>query len=423
MKFLHLVLLLTFGTNIYAQLNTEYKANMPKRSTNSAVAYYNGKVYVFGTLDSTKLYSGIHQSSFVYDTITNTWDVLPNLPDTLGKIAMAASVIKDTIYIIGGYHVYANGNEKSSTRVHRFVPAINQFIADGSNIPIAIDDQVQDVWRDSLIYVITGWSNTTNVPNVQIYNPTNNTWSTGTSTPNINNYKAFGASGIIVQDTIYYFGGASLGTNFPITNYLRKGIINPNNPQNITWQIDTIPNFYGYRMGACKVEDKLCFVGGSSKSYNYNGIAYNGSGVAPINNKTLWYHLKTREYFIDSTLKVNKDYRNMVQAGNSYYLIGGIDSNNEVSNACIKLVPSFINSINKSLKNSEAIIAYPNPAKQSITLQNVNTSKVHFSLFNINGIQYTNGIIEANQVINIPLPVGTYLLCQNNNCKLLEILP
>ena len=41
---------------------------------------------------------------------------------------------------------------------------------DGADIPKAIDDQVQAVWQDSLIYVITGWSNTTNVVDVQASN-------------------------------------------------------------------------------------------------------------------------------------------------------------------------------------------------------------------------------------------------------------
>ena len=75
------------------------------------------------------------------------------------------------------------------------------------------------VYKDSLIYVVTGWSGSgfsgTNVANVQIYNPANDTWSVGTPVPNTNQYKAFGASGIIVEDTIYYFGGAKIsGFNF-----------------------------------------------------------------------------------------------------------------------------------------------------------------------------------------------------------------
>ena len=118
--------------------------------------------------------------------------------------------------------------------MHRYDIISNTYLADGKNIPVATDDHVQAVWRDSLIYLITGWSNTGNIPDVQIYNPSLDAWEVGTAIPNNHFYKSFGASGTISGDTIYYFGGASSGSFGP-QNQLRKGVINPQEPIQIDW--------------------------------------------------------------------------------------------------------------------------------------------------------------------------------------------
>ncbi|NOQ92353.1 MAG: hypothetical protein GQ552_06520, partial [Flavobacteriaceae bacterium] len=212
------LLILTFQGCIQKQSPQKYwkisnVKNLPIKTTNQAVSEgsINNKTYLFsfGGLDSTKLFSGIHQRSFRFDIENEIWTEIQPLPDSLGKIANAASKINDTIYIIGGYHVFANGSEKSSNKVHRFDIKNNVFLKDGATIPIPIDDHVQAVWENKLIYIITGWSNKENVPNVQIYNPQKNSWITGTPVPNNHIYKSFGASGTIIGDTIYYFGGAA----------------------------------------------------------------------------------------------------------------------------------------------------------------------------------------------------------------------
>ena len=156
-------------------------------------------------------------------------------------------------------------------------------------IPTPIDDQVQATWRDSLIYVVTGWSNNGNVGKVQIYNPNTNTWEEGTPVPTSPNYETdyyvFGGSGTIIGDTLYYIGGASgyfLGPVFPATTHLRKGYINPEDPTEITWSGEETNIARGYRMAAGHWNDQQAvWIGGSQITYNYNGIDYNGSGGVP----------------------------------------------------------------------------------------------------------------------------------------------
>lgn len=294
-------------------------------------------IYSFGGLDSTKLFSGIHKRSYRYNIDQNTWLQLPNLPDTLGKIASAASLIKDTIYIIGGYHVFANGNEISSNKVHRFSIKNNTFLSDGAPIPIPIDDQVQSVWRDSLIYVISGWSQKENVPNVQIYNPFTNCWHNGTALPNNHHYKAFGAGGVILKDTIFYFGGAAMGAHYPVQTRLVKGLINRKKPTEINWTEMTLDSTFGsYRLAATLVKNSPHFIGGSAVTYNYNGIAYkNKKGVLP--HQTVFYYQANKIYKNFNKL-LPMDLRGLASVNDSTkYIFGGMENYQKVSNKILKL--------------------------------------------------------------------------------------
>ena len=314
---------------------------LPEPVTNNALSegFIEGKPYVFsfGGLDSTKLYSGIHLRSFRFDVTNNTWEQIANLPDTLGKIASAASRIQNTIYILGGYHVFSDHREKSSNKVHRYDILKNQFLEDGASIPVPIDDHVQAVWRDSLIYVITGWSDKENVPNVQIYNPESNSWAIGTSVPDNHAYKSFGASGTIICDTIFYFGGASMGKHYPIQNSLRKGIINANDPTQIKWSQQVIDsNVVGYRMAATSINKAPHWFGGSTTTYNYNAIAYDGSGG--VNPSNIHLYLSNNEFNPTILKNLPMDLRGIAEINDSTkILVGGIIKNQQVSNNVYQL--------------------------------------------------------------------------------------
>jgi len=155
-------------------------ADMPERVSNQAVTYAdvkgNGFVYSFSGIDEMKLFSGIHKRAFKYDIENDSWETLAPLPSGNGRIAAGASSVKDKIYIIGGYEVFEDGGEISVDLVHVFDPATDTYLADATPIPVPIDDHIQAVWRDSLIYIVTGWSDVTNVPDVQIFNPSLNSW-------------------------------------------------------------------------------------------------------------------------------------------------------------------------------------------------------------------------------------------------------
>jgi hypothetical protein len=228
--------------------------------------------------------------------------------------------------------------------VHVFDPQTDLYEADGAAIPLAIDDHIQCVYKDSLIFVVTGWSNSGNFPNVQIYNPSLDQWQNGTFVPTTFEYTAFGASGAIVGDTLYYHGGAA-GGSFAARKFMRKGYINPADPTDITWELmGEAPGEAGYR-SACSTKDNTLFwVGGSSLSYNYDGIAYNGSGGVDPSARVLHYNNSTQQYLDDVSQPYGvMDLRGIAKLSNDKWIIcGGMDSTQSVMNRTFLLENSAL---------------------------------------------------------------------------------
>ena len=136
--------------------------SLPEAVSNNAVVegFINDipYLYSFGGIDETKLYSGIHKRSYRYNIQTGEAQQILDLPDAMGKIGSAASRIGNIIYISGGYHVFSNGSELTSGKMHRYDIINNEYLEDAPDIPVPTDDHVQAVWRDQLIYLITGWN-------------------------------------------------------------------------------------------------------------------------------------------------------------------------------------------------------------------------------------------------------------------------
>lgn len=358
---------------------------MPEPVSNNAVATAMVEgvphVYSFAGIDTSRDWYGIHLKGFRYNTQTEVWDTIPPLPDPMGgKIATSASVVKNKIYIIGGYHVASNYNESSSNKVHIYDPEANIYLPDGAPIPIPIDDQVQAVWRDSLIYVITGWSNSNNVKEVQIYNPAEDSWVAGTPVPNNNNWKVFGGSGVIVGDTIYYAGGARFGSNFPATSYFRMGYINPDNPAEINWEGFDTSAAQGYRMAAGVLNGKPFWMGGSDVTYNFDGIAYNGSGpVAPQGRLTFYDPVNGALGQLEDQIPATMDFRGLAKVGpNQFIMAGGMEAGPEVSGQVLMVSIDALSASSSESFSPKAppLFVFPNPTYNQLQVNYPHTSQL-----------------------------------------------
>lgn len=364
---------------VFSQDNWQIRAvaAMPEAVANNAVCgalrFGDQQVYSFAGIDASKVFSGIHLRSFRYDVPSDSWTVLPPLPDTLGKVAAGASAVGDVVYVIGGYHVFSDGSELSSKLVHRLHIPGDTFLTNGADIPVAIDDHVQAVYEDSLIFVVTGWSDNTNVPNVQIYDPANDQWLVGTSVPDNNNYKVFGASGAIVGDTIYYLGGARLGANFPGSLQWVKGAIDPSDPTQITWSTELPPTpRVGYRMASASINDQVYWFGGSETTYNYNGVAYNGSGGVEPSGRFSVYTPANGSWEEETFAELPMDLRGVAVASvpnMQMWVAGGMSGGQQVSDQTYYLAVPFIDGIEEESPDAESFSLFPNPTRDQLHLR------------------------------------------------------
>lgn len=413
MKNLLVLLCWSLGQQFFAQTVWQLRAPMPMPTANNAVcaAMVDGddRVYSFGGIGTGLDRAAIHRNAYRYSKQLDAWTTLPEIPDTSGKIASAASVVGGVAYVIGGYHVLnASPFEISSNKVHRFDLSTETWLTDGAPIPIPIDDQVQAVWRDSLIYVITGWSNTTNVSAVQVYDPALDLWSVGTAVINSNAYRAFGASGTIIGDSIFYYGGASTGSNFPAQDKLRIGVIDALSPMTIQWLPVVNTGRTSYRSGCGTFQNRPFWVGGSTVSYNYDAVAYNGSGVvAPATDLAILPNTNA-PFTLESAGAEVMDLRGVGQlSSGDIHICGGIGPNAEV------LATNWLITTSLGIGELDATAPriFPVPSSGSVTVdlpQGLHNGR--YTVYNALGAIVAEGKLEGTrlQLEMTDRPRGTY---------------
>ena len=418
LNFLLFSFFLLFSTYGNAQLTITEIGTLPEPVSNNAVCegFIDGVPYLFSFagIDTTKIFSGTHLKSFRMNLETGESERIDDLPGDQGLLATGASRIGNIIYIVGGYTVNANGSEVTSRKVRRYDIENNEFLSDAADLIVPTDDHVQAVWRDSLLYVVTGWSNSANIRFTQVYDPISDNWTNGTLLPNDNNYTSFGASGAIVDDKIYYFGGARSTGNFPIQNYLRVGEINPDDPSEVTWTISQPDaDINGYRMAATMMDDQVHWIGGSNNTYNYNGIAYDGSGGVPTANQELVFveGLEINPFEIDN--EVPMDLRGIAKISETeQYIAGGMLANQQVTDKVFKLElkPLIVIPAVSYTAADLGINIFPNPVVDQINIVNEGKEKIEsYNIYDNNGKLILNSVFDSSIAVGDFVP-GIYFI-------------
>jgi N-acetylneuraminic acid mutarotase len=303
-------------------------------SNNSVVALSlstGPAVFSFLGIDSTKRWHGITNRAFRWqpNTASDAWEEIQPVPGP-GRLASTVQAVGGRIYVLGGYTVARDGTERSRPDV-----AIYDLVAEtwsaGASIPVPVDDAVSGVWRDSLIFLISGWHDTDNVRNVQIYDPTANLWRQATPIPGT---PVFGHAGAIAGNSIVYVDGARRTGGQPrytLTAQSWHGAISPNDPTTITWT--RLPNHPGppvYRAGALGVNGWVVVAGGTDNPYNYDGIGYDGVPAQPL-SQVFAYQVETGSWHIWPELpSPSMDHRTLGWDGADLYLVGGMGEGQDV---------------------------------------------------------------------------------------------
>jgi len=373
---------------------------MPEPVANNAfIEGYAGDTlcyYSFTGIGSELNPDDIHLKSWRYNTILGQWQELPDVNDFRGKVAAGASRVDSIIYVIGGYHVFNNFNEQTSEKVHRFNTQTNMWLEDGADLPVPTDDHVQATWRDSLIYVISGWSTNTNISDVQIYNPGLNEWVNGTPVPASANFRAFGASGTIIGDTLYYFGGVHIaGFNFLANKRFRKGVINPDNPTEITWEYlgDAPVDDNGYRMACTAFQNEAIWIGGAGVAYNFDALAYSNNQVVQPLSKIRTYNTVSESWATAEFSPFSiMDLRGIAREDeDSWVIAGGITNNREVSDEMWRITRATVNTSDRVNFDSKVFLQ-----GDRIRVSSKETI-VQARLFTVSGVPISTLSVHSNQ--------------------------
>ncbi len=301
--------------------------SLPIPSTNNAVAAASeggiAVVYSFLGLDSTKLWSGVSNRAFRWKLGSPAWEEIAPVPGP-GRLAGTAQAVGGKIYLFGGYTVAENGTERSVPSVDVYDPSSATW-SPGSPIPVPVDDAVSGVWRDSLIYLVSGWHDTDNVTNVQVYDPTNDSWQQATPIPG---QPVFGHTGGIVGNTIIYIDGVARNTEnrrFEMDPASWRGEIDPSDPTSIAWtRLPDHPGHSVYRAAAAPVGDMMLFAGGTDNPYNYNGIGYNGAPAEPSSGVFAFDGITGEWRTLPDLGAPSMDHRGIVVAGEMLLIVGGM---------------------------------------------------------------------------------------------------
>lgn len=308
-------------------------ARLPVPVTNNAVAAVSMKggdfIFSFSGLDSTRTHSGIHSRAFRYDAARDEWSEVRG--PAVGRIAATAQAVRGKIYLFGGYTVAADGSEKTLPNVDIYDPLDDSWSA-GASIPVPVDDAVSGVWNDSLIYLISGWHDRDNVRNVQVYDPFSDTWRQATPIPGP---RVFGHSGTIAGNAIIYIDGVRRFPTRPryrITGAAYLGAIDLADPTKIEWrELPPHPGPSLYRMAAAAYGSRVIFAGGTTNPYNYDGLGYDGEPSAP--SRTVFaFNVESSAWETwPSKPLASMDHRGFAVAGTRLYILGGMTEHQRVT--------------------------------------------------------------------------------------------
>lgn len=300
---------------------------LPEAITNNALAAVEteGGCMVFSMLgiDSTLAIAGIHNRAFRWREGDDSWLAMPEIPGP-GRLAANAVGLRGEPYLLGGYEVADNGTETSATSLQRFNLSTGRWesLADA---PVPIDDAGVVAWRDRYIIVVSGWSNTGNVDDVQIYDADTDGWIMGTPFPGT---PVFGPAAAIVGDELVFIDGVGSGfAGFNIVNQAWRATLNPDAPAIIAWtDLGTHEGPARYRAAAGSSEaGAMWFHGGTSEPYNFDGERYdNGQAAVPLASTMVYEQGAFTQTTVPDKPVATMDHRAMVACGSKLMTVGGM---------------------------------------------------------------------------------------------------
>ncbi len=173
--------------------------SLPKSRHLSASETIGDKIYVMGGYEGSNITT--ENTTYVFDTNTSTWSTVA--PKNISAISTASVTVDGKIYCMGGLQNVAYVST-ATNQVEIYDPTNNTWTI-GTPMPWAVYG-ASAIYYNSKIYVLGGRTNSGNlVQNILVYDFVTDTWSVGAPLPQGN---IFGTAEIF-EDNIYIMGGCS----------------------------------------------------------------------------------------------------------------------------------------------------------------------------------------------------------------------
>ncbi len=176
------------------------KNKMPGKIFGQVAVELNGELYVFGGRTGDLFNGTTLKYTYLYDPSTDSWTRKADMPGP--RAFMAASVINEKIYIIGG----STSGFYGSFLVQMYDPIFDTWMAKAS-LEIGRAYSTSNVYNGK-IYVIGGGTSSTDAagtayPNFDIYEPLNDSWAPMKDIPQAR----IGHGSAILNGKLYICGG------------------------------------------------------------------------------------------------------------------------------------------------------------------------------------------------------------------------
>jgi N-acetylneuraminic acid mutarotase len=260
------------------------KAPMPTPRDGLAAAVFQGKIYCFGGRNVSKDYSISMNVNEVYDTETDSWETKTPMPTA--RSGLQACDVDEKIYLIGGrIETESSSIAEKSAQVEIYDPTTDTW-AIGSPIPTAVAGYASAV-LDGKIYIISGVARGSTYTNLtQIYDPKTDEWSFGAPIPmSVTAAAAGAATGTTAAKAIYVIGGSN--ATYPLSGQYANQVYFP---ETNSWSVAASMPVDRAGLSVTVVNDTLYAIGGGHNIFTmdsavvmlYTPFTSSSAGIEPF---------------------------------------------------------------------------------------------------------------------------------------------
>jgi N-acetylneuraminic acid mutarotase len=371
------------------------KASIPNASglsKSTCVKLNNGKILLFGgsqngsTPQSNKVYQ--------YDIATNSWIILSDLPNALGREQMQATLMNDTIILLtGGISTISSALEYPTTN-YLYNTNTNTFSIAG-NLPFGLINQTSTLLSNGEVLITGGFDGNQARSEVYVFNLQNGwrTLSSSLSVP-VSSHRA-----VLVNGKVYIYGGF----NIPLFEFSDKLDVY-DSAQDAVSPLTTGP----------LASSQFAMV-----SFNSTILIAGGSRILPnssfgVTNEAYLYNINNNTFTTVVNMPSIRGGMGISELGNTgkFIFSGGHVSLSEPFDDGIIYDAALLSGIEENnILNSFDL--YPNPCQNELNLR-INSSEFlsKYEVFNSLGQMIQSGMIEfSNSTINTSdFPQGCYMI-------------